>query len=95
MVTISPPPSISHLQTPHTHACMHLLMAGLTASHFNATYSSRREHKATELTLHSQLWLQQTEYVPGSAKINNVSTKNHRFFRICSIITYELFILTK
>ena len=34
-------------------------------------------------------------FVTGPAKINNVSAKNDRFFRLCSIITYELFIQTQ
>ena len=34
-------------------------------------------------------------YVTGPAKINHVSTKITAFFHLCSIITYELFIITK
>ena len=34
------------------------------------------------------------QHVTGLAKINHVSAKHHRFFHICFIITYQLFILT-
>ena len=33
--------------------------------------------------------------VSRPAKINHVSTKNRRFFRLYSIITYKLFVLTE
>ena len=35
------------------------------------------------------------DYVTGPAKINHVNTKRSRIFSLCSIITCELFVLTK